>query len=572
MYIEFKKISFKNIGGYGEDEQTIHFEKGLSLIIGKNGQGKSTIIQALNYVLYGKPFAKIKLASLKNKYSDGAMLVTLELEVNGDLYIIERGLKPTKFNIYKNKELIPFTTVKDYQAMLENDILRMSENIFKQLVALGANVENAKHFMELNQKEKEEILQILTDTRIFSMLIEEIRLLKSDIKGKLSTKLIEVNTKKESLIKTKRLLEDLTLQNKNVKENRDQRISELLEKLEDLNGIVEAFKIYSEKFQILKEKFEPYFNDYNTIVNEYNTNIQKKNHLSGEFSSFNNSAEVTCPECGANFKEIQLKKTVEVEKIKKDLEDIEKVIQEQSVEMQRLKEIIEKYKSKEIDFNSEMTKSRQAENNIKLIKNEISTLENQHEISTIETEKQIDELSVDIKKESALVAIYERDMNDYAMLENILSIKNITGKIISTQIPLLNTFINEYLEKFEVDYQFFLSKDLKESITRRDEDFEYYSLSNGEKQRIVLSILFSFLKLIEMSVKINILFLDEFLDSSLDEEGTSLVLEILKEDFKEKNVFIISHKQEVKSIDDVAKSVYKVSKDDRNKYSKIEKV
>jgi DNA repair exonuclease SbcCD ATPase subunit len=571
MYIEFKKITFKNIGGYGDDVQEIEFEKGLSLIIGKNGQGKSTIIQALNYVLYGKSFTKIKLSSLKNKYSDGSMLITLDLIINKENIRIERGLKPTIFNIFKNGKLLPFTTVKDYQEMLVTDILRMSENIFKQLVALGANVENAKHFMELNQKEKEEILQILTDTRIFSLLTEEIRLQKSSIKSNLSKKEIELSVLKDNLIKTFSLLDNLNKQNEDVRNNRDQRKSELLSGLEELYKNKETLIEYTTKFQVIKEKFEPIFQENENNMKNYNIKNAEIARLNSEINLFKRSEEVVCPECGGSFKEIQLKKSIEVDEINITITNLENEVKEIKVQIDNLSAKISLYNEKAQEYNIKIKELQNIEYRISNIKSEICILEKQHEISTEETEKQVNDITERVNEESALISIYGRDINDYEMLENILSIKNITGKIISTQIPLLNTFINEYLEKFEVDYQFFLSKDLKELITRRDEEFEYYSLSNGEKQRIVLSILFSFLNVIEMSVKINILFLDEFLDSSLDEEGTSLVLDILKEDFQEKNVFIISHKQEVKSIDDVAKSIYRVQKDKRNKYSFIEK-
>jgi len=236
MYIEFKKIRFKNIGAYGDEFQEIEFQNGMSLIVGKNGRGKSTIIQALNYGLYGKPFTKVKLNSLVNKFTNKEMLVELELKVNDDNIKIIRGLKPVKFEIYKNGNLIPFTSIREYQKYLEEDILKMSENIFKQLVALSANIENAKHFMELSQREKEEILQILTDTKILSILIEEIRVRKNEIKNLKQKEEVILELKENNLKEKLTLLENFKKQNEEVKNKKEKKLKDILQKLKEIEN------------------------------------------------------------------------------------------------------------------------------------------------------------------------------------------------------------------------------------------------------------------------------------------------------------------------------------------------
>ena len=571
MYIEFKKITFKNVGTYGDQEQTIEFQKGLSLIVGKNGQGKSTIIQALNYALYGKPFTKVKIGSLINKFNNKQMLVVLEVNVDDDIIVIKRGLKPTVFEIYKNGNLLPFTTAKDYQKLLEQDILHMSENIFKQLVALGANVENAKHFMELTQKEKEEILQILTDTKIFSLIVDEIRVKKNETKALKQKEEIVFNMSAQNLTKTQNLLYDLQKQNEEVRNHKEQKLRKMQDRIEELLTKNKEIEEYNTKFEQLKIAFEPLFvreSELQTQINEIN---QKFFVVQNDIDSYKNSTEITCPECGASFKEIEISRDIEIEILAKELQKLKETRDALYGELSELQVKLQAYKEKLFLYNEKTRELSSNKAEIERLEQEIEYVKQQKEISTEETEKQIKELEKSVKEKGEMLAQYEKDINDYDMLEHIISIKNITGKIIDTQIPLLNTFINEYLEKFEVEYQFYLTKDLKEVIKRRDVEFEYLELSNGEKQRIVLSILFSFLRLIEMSVKINILFLDEFLDSSLDEFGTNLVLDILKEDFKEKNVFIITHKQQIKSIDDITNAVYQIKKDANGKFSYIEK-
>jgi DNA repair exonuclease SbcCD ATPase subunit len=569
MYIKFKKLSLANIGGYGPETQSIEFEKGISLVVGKNGAGKTTQTQALTYALYGKPFSKVKLSSLPNKYNKKPMIVELDLEINEDRIKIIRGMRPNKFEIYKNEKLLPFSTVKDYQNMLTYDILRMSENIFKQLVALGANAENAKHFMELNQKEKEEILQIITDTKIFSVLVEEIRDQKNILKNKLNTKDVEVRMLRENLAKTELLLQDMKKQNNMVRDEKEQKKKELQGDIKNTQEEINEFEEYEKKFLKVQEVMQPLIHQLNEKDEEKRSYLIKIQTLERELYEFENSGSVTCPKCGSSFKEIQLKKNIETEEIKESIKNYQNNLKVLEEEILKISEKVNKFHEKQREYSAKKQDTERKKYQLQSLNNDLKNLEEQKEISTEATEKQIKELKQKVKKESKLEQQYRADITDYEMLEDILSIKNITGKIISTQIPLLNKFINEYLERFEVDYQFFLSDTLKETIVRRDEVFEYYSLSNGEKQRIILSILFSFLKLIEMSVKINILFLDEFLDSSLDEAGTNLVLEILEEDFQDKNIFIISHKQEIKTIDDKTNSVYYITKGENNKYSKI---
>ena len=177
MFIDFKNIRFKNFLSYGNSWQEFNFNKGVSLIIGSNGVGKSALLTTLFYVLYGKAYKKQKIGSLVNYFNDSEMLVEVNFEINNDKYFVQRGEKPKIFKIYKNDELInERNSILDYQKFLEQDILRISENGFKQIVIFGASASGGtKNFLDLTKSEREDIFNLISDTKIFQELKEIIK-------------------------------------------------------------------------------------------------------------------------------------------------------------------------------------------------------------------------------------------------------------------------------------------------------------------------------------------------------------------------------------------------------------
>lgn len=563
--IEFRKLRMTNFLPYG-DTQVLEIKNGINIILGKNGYGKSSIISALNFVLFGNDYGKKKVNDLINKYRKKEMLVELELEFKGNSYKIRRGKKPDLFEIFKNGELLSQDSkIKDYQKKLET-MLNLNENIFKQLVALGANVSGVKHFMDLSPKEKEEVLQVMLDTKLFSVLSQIVKEEKRHFLSIIENKESELSIILKNEEHNKKILKDIKTQNENILKNRDEKIKELKEELQqnenkrkEIEPKLAKKEKLEEKLKELKESGE----ELKEKVNKCNVSYTK---IETSLKNIQNSDIITCPECGNKMNITELKVGKKEDELKKHLDEISKKCLTFKEDLDIIITEKKKYESAnkkliqlENEFNELIRKD-------KYLNSQIKDLAGKEVVSTKEIEETLKEINTSIKDIKSDLEELQVEVNDLYQIEKLLSNDALKGVIIEKKLPLLNKYINEYLEKFEVDYQFFITSKLKEVIKRRDEDFAYHNLSNGEKQRIILSILFAFLKLLEHNVKINVLFLDEFLDSALDDEGSQAVLNILETEFKNKAIFIITHKQEIKEID--SKTIY-LEKDKNNKFSLI---
>ena len=538
MLIHFNYLKFKNILRYGSQETYIDFQNGIDLILGKNGSGKSTIIEALNYGLFGKPFRKIKVGDLINDINKKNLLVEISFTINEKVYKIIRGQKPNIFEIYENDRLIDQKpSSKDYQEYLEEKILKINENIFKQLIALGANIQNSKNFIDLTPKEKEEILQILTDTSIFDILLEKTKEKKKHYKELLEKTKYRYDTKKESYVVLKQKIDEIKKHNDKIKNERETILKRLKEEKtkynneitqlnKNLKNLQETEKELTEKKNNLKNKLSKLHN-----VNEKFYLIDKKLK--------ENEKEKKCPNCGYLLNEDLNTLKEKYEKLKKAKEAKEKL-------ENALDKIEEKLESISFNIYETKTKIKNLQLKIEHIEKEEKNLQTSKLIKIDKSE--LIELNKELKSLKTDLENYKKEYNDYTELEKIFSLKNLKSEVLKRKLPILNNLINKYLQKYNIPYGFIITPELKDEVIFRNNSKNFQSLSNGQKQRIVLSILFSFLELVELGgVTTNILFLDEFLDSSLDDEGIEKTIEILNDIAKKKNVFIISHNDKIKN-------------------------
>ena len=572
MRINFEKIKFKNILSYGNKFTEFNFKNGIDIITAKNGNGKSTLIDALCYALYGKPFRKIKIGNLINDKNDKNLEVQLYFNINDKKYKVIRGLKPSKFEIYyydnKYKLFDKLYSIKDQQNKLQN-IIGISENVFRQLIALGANLNSSRNFMDLNTKEKEEIFQIITDTTLFIKIQEKINLRKNKLKTSKVEYEYKINLLSSNIDSISRNIVAMEEQNqkikndkKNILQNIKKQINEKEEKIKQYN-IIKKLKNAKIKYQNLSLKIK----DLEIVLNELK---DKLSHHKANLEVYekNKDEKIKCNICG-NI--IKIKKTnINPLEEKQKIKDLE--IQINNINNQLISEKQKKDKLKEFLLNS-----KKIIENKEILKNEINNLKN--ELKKIQEWKEIEinynelnQLKQELKQAKDKYLEIKQNLTNLLKLEEIISEKNLKGYILSLQIPLLNKYINEFLELFSTEFNFIINEDFKEKIISRAEDKEFNALSNGQKQRITFSILFSFLKLIEEKngVSTNLLILDEYLDSSLDFEGISEVLKIIYEKFRPtKNIILISHNNEIKNSEFISRK-FIVQKDIFSKLKEVE--
>lgn len=569
MNIRFRHIKIQNFMSIGK-ELTHDFKEGIDLIVGTNGSGKSlTSSDSIFYALFGKPYRKVKTTSLQNKINKKNLLVTLDFEVNDEPYTIVRGMNPNIFKIYKGgteeTHLIPQTaTLKEYQTYLEDYIICTNETIIRQLMILGTNSNSSKPFLELSQSEKEDMFSTITDTKIFGYLKDILRRKTLEQKTQATELTYKTNLLMSTIASEKVTVEQMKRQNDDFNANHDIRVKQMEDEINTLKESVEKYTAGLQKLKEVKVKYDENMAELKGFMDErakITDEISKLKHNLNHIASAEQNA-VVCSECNhTNY-------LTEVDVTQKD--SLNEKLAELTSSLTSINEKIHE---------AEQVTDKQKEGllNGKRLKDTLDDHKRQIEVKTAQIEQLNKYVPVVItydeieRKEAELVQAkidleeVNTKVDDYSYLSTVIGSDNLKGLIISRQLPILNKFINSYLEKFSLlGYNFIVDKDFKEHIISRGEETEFNLLSNGQKSRISFAIMFAFLRLIEErnGTKLNILTLDEALDSSLDTVGREELLNILKTEFsKEKNIIIVSHNEEVKEKIEIFDRIISVSRD-----------
>lgn len=563
MYISIEKVKFKNFMSY-QNEAEISFYQGSTLINSKNGAGKSSIIESVFYGLFGKPYRKINNGDLINDKTQKNLEVEVTFKIGNITYKVVRGQKPAKFEIYENDELIIQDSKSlDYQKMLEEKILRTNENIFRQLVLIGANIPSSKNFSELSNKEREDLFKYIIDIGIFG---EYSDIAKSKIKEQ-KTEYQMTDSKLQQTVNLKNKLssdiEKQEEQNSKFEENKKSRIQEQL-------LLIQSNQANLEKIELALTAL---------VIQEPYTSFDQINILSQSVNHFNNEIAF----CDQKLKMIEgLKKThngcIACDKLK-DISGID--VNEEDTFFQKklelttkrneaekalikLKEFKQEYDEKIKKKDTILLKKKEIENEIISAQEKIKLLEemtpSEIDYSTLENIKEEEENLMQVKVQ------LENSIRDYATFVELLSDKNLKGQILDMSLPVINKYINYFLEKFgNFPYLFTINNDLTETIMTIDGSNvtkSFNSLSNGQKLRIVFSILFAFLKFTEErnASHFNLLFLDEVLDSSIDTDGRVELINILRSEFSDKSISIISHTQDLQEAEELFDRIYTVDR------------
>ena len=545
--ILFKKLRWQNLLSTGNQFTEVLLNKSKStLIVGENGAGKSTILDALSFVLYGKPFRNINKPQLLNSITGKGLLVEIEFSIGNKEYMIRRGIKPGIFEVYQNGNLINQNSdVREYQDMLEKTILKMNHKSFGQIVVLGSA--NYVPFMQLNAGERRGVVEDLLDIQIFSvmnsLLKDKINQNKSDIReAEYQIELIE-----QKIELTQKHIESLQSNNDDLIAAKEGMIEDLQQQIDDTFRHIEALNKNIAELSAHIADADAVASKKTKILELESTLETKIRALKKEVSFFHDHDN--CPTCKQgidhDFKESR------IENRKTQLAEVEEAMSKLDGKItainDRIKEIT--YVNNQItSLNNEITECngdiRSWNNSIDTLKKEIHTIRaNTTQIDNSQNE--IDELRKDFgrKNKRKYELLDQKEVLDIA--SSLLKDTGIKTRIIKQYVPIINKLVNKYLAALDFFVNFELDEKFNETIKSRFRDeFSYASFSEGEKMRIDLALMFTWRAIAKLrnSASTNLLIMDEVFDSSLDVGGTEEFLKILDGLTSDSNVFIISHK------------------------------
>jgi DNA repair exonuclease SbcCD ATPase subunit len=549
--IRFEKVRYKNFLSTGNNFTEINLGKDKhTLIVGDNGSGKSTMLDAISFALFGKPHRGINKPQLINSINNKDMLVEIEFREGNSKYKVVRGIKPVVFEIYVNDTMINQNShAKEYQKILEQNILKLSHKTFHQVVVLGSS--SFTPFMQLGAWQRREVIEDLLDINVFSKMNHLLKERSATLKEKINQAYhsIEINeTKTEA---QKKYLRDISKINSDAKKQKDSFIEDSTKEIE---GLVQKNVEYMESAAILDTEYRPKLDlnknklsELHSYKSEFKTKIAA---LVKEARFYENNE--SCPTCQQDIDEILKESKLNQartkagelqkgsEKVKKEYESTALEISQIEKKMTETAELLQKV---QLNLQTVSTLNK----GIDTVRLEINNLSDVHS----DLSKANEEFDILTKEYHALMDGRNK-LNDQYSYNNVigemLKDTGIKTKIIQQYLPVINKLVNQYLTILDFYVHFDLDGSFSETIRSRHRDsFTYDSFSEGEKQRIDLALLFTWRQVAKMknSISTNLLVLDETFDSSLDEAGIENLLKIIHTLGDDTSVFVISHKGEM---------------------------
>jgi len=546
--IEFKYVRWKNFLSTGNNFIEIQLDRNpTTLIIGENGAGKSTVLDALCFGLFGKPFRGINKPQLLNSVNNSGCLVEIEFKIGSKNIKVIRGIKPNIFEIYiEGKMYNQDANVRDYQKYLEQQILKLNYRSFTQVVILGSST--FIPFMQLKARHRREVVEEILDIQIFSLMN---MLLKQKLKT-ISDNIRDIDYQMELTTEKVGLQEQYI---DDVKKNKDKLITEKNNLIDGNEEEIFSRKSVIEKIQQENDNLLNQISDNEKVKKSYNklrdiksTLVEKHKAHSKVVDFFENNDD--CPTCQQHIDEIFKQEMIsdkqkDVTKFSNGLKELEEELKKSKERQKEISDIADKIRENEVQIAKDHSSVVQLEKFNSTLQTEVAQLET-GDVSKSDYER-LEELKESLKTIKEHKSKLREDLTYSEAAKNMLQDTGIKTKIIKQYLPIMNKLINTYLTAMEFYVNFTLNESFEETIKSRYRDeFTYDSFSEGEKMRIDLALLFTWRAVAKMknSTNTNLLMLDEIFDSSLDGAGTDEFLKILNT-LSDENIFVISHKQDV---------------------------
>lgn len=568
--IIFNTIRWRNFLSTGNQFTEIKLDRSPNtLIVGENGGGKSTMLDALCFALFGKPFRNINKPQLVNSINKKQLLVEVEFQTGRKSYKIVRGIKPNLFEIYVDGDLInQDAAARDYQKYLEESILKLNYKSFTQIVILGSA--SFTPFMQLPSGTRREIIEDLLDIQIFTTMNVVLRDKMNDLKDRLATADNKLEVLKQKASIQKEYVDTLEA-------NKEKRVDEIKARITDCDTSIAALQqtlSYLEHDKGIQEDARAALGDLSAKqkkLESFKTKFSSQlRDIEKEISFYETTED--CPTCKQGISHEHKSSLVDERKDK--MQSLNEGMEKLSEEFTRLQELIEEdqkilgqiteFNQKILSNNNEIIVQQRL---VQALNLELADITNK--TGDIEAEKtKLKSYAKEVLAQNEEKAKLNEEKHYMDAVSTLLKDTGIKTKIIRQYLPVINKLVNKYLQSMDFFVQFNLDEKFDETIkSRHRDDFSYASFSEGEKQRIDLALLFTWRTIAKMknSVATNLLILDEVFDSSLDNNGTDYVMSLLDTLGEDTNVFVISHKGD--QLFDKFRSLIKFEK--KNNYSEM---
>ena len=546
--ITFKYVRWKNLLSTGNQFTEIQLDRSpTTLIIGENGAGKSTILDALCFGLFNKPFRNISKGQLVNSVNSGSAVVEVEFNVGGKNVKVIRGIKPNKFEVYVNDNMInQDANARDYQKYLEQQIMGLNYRSFTQVVILGSST--FVPFMQLSTKARREVVEDILDIKVFSLMNFLLKNKNKELNEEIRNVEYQYDLTNEKITLQEKFIEDVI-------NNKSTIIAENRQKINDNNFTINARNDDILSYETIKQNLSFDAEEQTKIEQKIKKLTQTEAALKNRRSEHDRQIQFfqtndECPTCEQpiteSTKQTQIEsRNTKVGEIENGIRDLQGMEREEKDRLTTILSDLEKIRNADVEIAKIRASITEMEKfNVKLQK-DIDTYES-GSISEDDKNK-LAELKGAIKYIDEQKSKLNEDRFYIDVARNLLQDSGIKTKIVKQYLPIMNKLVNTYLSSMDFFVNFNIDENFNETIKSRFRDeFSYASFSEGEKMRIDLALLFTWRAIAKMknSTNTNLLILDEIFDSSLDGAGTDDFLKILNT-FSDQNVFVISHKQDI---------------------------